>query len=118
MRTTPLFLLAPILALSLAACGGAPTPADQAAAACISAAAEQLRDRPYEADAATLAASARDEGGGVYALSGPLTVDAGRSDASQQTLQCRIRLADGAAPLTLSTSVQSASFVRNQTPPK
>jgi hypothetical protein len=105
MRTTPL-LLTPLLALSLAACGGAPTPAEQAAAACIRAAAEQLDERPYEADAAALAASARDEGGGVYALSGPLTVDAGRSDASQQTLQCRIRLAEGAAPEVVSLTFQ------------
>lgn len=105
MRTTPL-LLTPLLALSLAACGGAPTPAEQAAAACIRAAAEQLDDRPYEADADALAASARDEGGGVYALSGPLTVDAGRSDASQQTLQCRIRLVDGAAPEVVSLTFQ------------
>lgn len=106
MRTTPLFLTIPLLALSLAACGGAPSAADQAAAACISAAAEQLRDRPYEADAAALAASARDEGDGVFALSGPLTVDAGRSEASQQTLQCRIRLAEGAAPEVVSLTFQ------------
>jgi hypothetical protein len=106
MRKKHLLPFAPILALSLAACGGAPTPADQAAAACIAAAAEQLRDRPYEADAAVLAASARDEGDGVFALSGPLTVDAGRSDASQQTLQCRIRLADGAAPEVVSLTFQ------------
>ncbi len=106
MRTTFLLLLAPTLALSLAACGGAEGPSDRAAAACIAAAAEQLRNRPFEADAAALAASARDEGDGVLALSGPLTVDAGRSDASQQLLQCRVRLVEGGTPEVVSLTFQ------------
>ncbi|HAI59427.1 MAG TPA: hypothetical protein DCM32_06065 [Xanthomonadaceae bacterium] len=82
----------------LVGCGGADSPAEIAAQACDAQVRTQSGGNPYQLDLAALAASATDAGDGLQLLTAPVVVNAGLATESPQTLECTVRIADGAAP--------------------
>ncbi len=87
--------------LLLAACGGSgpgagpATRNELAAIACEDYAKGKLEDKTYKLDHAALAASMKDASDGPSTLSTPITIDAGRSSESKQTLECSVRFVAG-----------------------
>ncbi len=83
----------------LAGCGGAggggSSKNELAATACDAYAKNQLADKTYELDQATLAASMADIGDGSNSLKAPITIEPGRSTESKQTLECTVRFVPG-----------------------
>ncbi len=90
--------LAMIAAPLLVGCGGALTPNDVAAQACEAQVRQQLGDKPYTLDLASLAASKTDNARGGHLLTAKIVVDAGLADETLQDLECTVRMnADGSA---------------------
>jgi hypothetical protein len=89
------------IAMLLAGCSGAgggsaaATQNELAASACEAYAKDQLPDKTYQLDHATLAASMKDAGDGSHALEAPIVVDPGLSSESRQKLECSVRFIAG-----------------------
>lgn len=88
-----------LMAVGLAACGGANSPANTAANACVQWAQGQLNGKPLDPDAAKLLAGGAAEGsnvvaGGEFTLTAKLKVNAGLADEQMQDLECRVKVAE------------------------
>jgi hypothetical protein len=85
------------LLLLLAACGESTsnqTPAQLAAAACEAEAIVRIGEKTHQLDVAALAATAK-QVDGDWQMSAPIVIDPGLRDEAKQTLECRVRLAEG-----------------------
>lgn len=80
----------------MAGCGGSATPDDVAALACDAQVKQQLGDKPYTLDLASLAATKTDDARGGQMLTSKIVVNAGLADETIQDLECTVRMsADG-----------------------
>lgn len=83
-----------VLAVALGGCGG--SIESRAAAACADAAKERAEGKLLAVDIDALAKNATAEGKDELRLQAPITFDTGLQSQYSQTLDCRVRITDGA----------------------
>jgi hypothetical protein len=85
-----------LAAAVLVGCGGSGgSQAERAASACDAYAKNQLADKTYQLDLATLAKSMTPTTEGTMMLKGPIVVEPGHANESKQTLECSVRFTEG-----------------------
>ncbi|PIQ37715.1 MAG: hypothetical protein COW59_05660 [Lysobacterales bacterium CG17_big_fil_post_rev_8_21_14_2_50_64_11] len=86
------------LAVLLAGCAATDDPA-LAVKACANGVADKFTDKAFTLDHGALRSSVNVAENGLLLLSGPITINPGMTNEAKQTVQCKVRVADGKADL-------------------
>jgi len=89
---------AALVAMFLVGCA-ATDDASLAVKACADGVADKFTDKTFALDKDALRASVTVADNGLVMLSGPITISPGMTDEAKQTVQCKVRVADGKADL-------------------
>lgn len=87
-----------MVAVVLAGCGASDDPS-LAVKACADGVAGKFSGKTFKLDNEALRASVAVADNGLLTLSGPITINPGMTDEAKQSVQCKVRVADGQADL-------------------